>query len=282
MNVKIEKIDIDDVICSGKDKYNNNNHWENGRPEDYDEVLAKSNTRNWIDNFHSNYKTLKISGYNLKWIKDAFNIGRCTGDFSKLYDEDLDDMLKEYKDKTDEIFDGTEYFVRTDKVSLKYGKHKEGPYTDFKSVIESIVSTIDGHSCFNKDDEEFTLYFMKWIKDFDPEKEFRIFVYKNRITAISQQNLYTHNKWLSSKTNEDITCMVEKIVKYFNDNIRDKIDLDSFVMDLGLIGENEEPYFIEPNSFGKEYASGSSLFCWLKNYDELYNDKNDDISFRYA
>ena len=245
-------------------------------------MLNKSNTGNWIDAFHCDYKTITINKYNLKWIKDAFKIGRHTGLFSKLFDEDLDDMLSEYKEQTDKLFDGTKYFVRTEKVSLKYGQHKEGPYTNFQSIIESITTTIDGHTCFNDNDTECKIYLMKWLDDFNPEKEFRIFVYKKHITAISQQHLFTHNKWLSSKTNEELSTLVNKIVDYFNNNIRDKIKLDSFVMDLGLIEDEEKPYFIEPNSFGKEYASGSSLFCWLNNYDELYNDKNTNVSFRFA
>jgi len=280
--VKIEKIDVEDVLLNNKDKYNNNNHWDNGKPNDYYEVLAKSNTGNWIDAFHSNYKTITIDKYNLTWMKEAFQVGRFTGTFSKLFDEDLNDMLIEYKEQTDKLFDGTKYFIRTEKVSLKYGQHKEGPYTNFQSIIESMVTSIDGHTCFDNDDIECKIYLMTWLEDFDFEKEFRIFVYKNHITAISQQNLFAHNKWLSSKTNEELSKLVNKIVTFFNNNIRDKIKLDNFVMDLGLIGDDENPYFIEPNSFGKEYASGSSLFCWLNNYDELYNDTNTNVSFRFA
>lgn len=50
-------------------------------------------------------------------------------------------------------------------------------------------------------------------------------------------------------------------------------------MDLALIGPNDSPYFIEPNSFGKDYAAGSALFHWIDDYDALHN--SDIIEFRY-
>lgn len=39
--------------------------------------------------------------------------------------------------------------------------------------------------------------------------------------------------------------------------------------------------FIEINSFGKEYTSGSSLFHWLIDENKLYSD-SEEIYFRYT
>ncbi len=42
-----------------------------------------------------------------------------------------------------------------------------------------------------------------------------------------------------------------------------------------------KPYFIEPNSFGKEYAAGSELFHWEIDEEILYG-KKEKIYFRYT
>ena len=51
-------------------------------------------------------------------------------------------------------------------------------------------------------------------------------------------------------------------------------------MDLVLVGDDEVPYFIEANSFGKLYASGSALYHWIYDHDTLH--ESDVIEFRYV
>ena len=62
-------------------------------------------------------------------------------------------------------------------------------------------------------------------------------------------------------------------------NVSKNKTVDSYVMDIAIIGD--KPYFIEINVFGKEYASGSSLFHWLKDESKLYGEEN-TIYFRYS
>ena len=61
--------------------------------------------------------------------------------------------------------------------------------------------------------------------------------------------------------------------------------IDSYVMDFAILND-DSPYFIELNTFGKEYASGSALFDWITDYDILYGlkkiDEEDYIEFRYT
>ena len=51
--------------------------------------------------------------------------------------------------------------------------------------------------------------------------------------------------------------------------------MDAVILEDGTL------YFIEINSFGKEYAAGSALFHWLIDEDELYSDGS-TIYFRYT
>ena len=60
-----------------------------------------------------------------------------------------------------------------------------------------MVTTIDAHKCFFKDYKKCTIYLFPWIEDINPYKEFRIFVYNERINAIYQQHLYDVNLWLN-------------------------------------------------------------------------------------
>jgi hypothetical protein len=56
----------------------------------------------------------------------------------------------------------------------------------------------------------------------------------------------------------------------------------SYTFDFAIV--NSQPYLIELNSFGKEYAAGSALFHWILDEHILYNkfETNDIIEFRYT
>lgn len=188
-NIIIQPIKLDDVVKYDKSKFNSNNHWVNDiRPTDYYDKLERNNTKYWIDDFRTNYKTITINDpKHINWMKKCAEISVQTGKFSQLYEDELDEFLKEYE----LVYNiNSNYFIRTEGVSLKYGQHKIGPYNNLKMIIESIVSCIRGHTPINEDTTEITLYLLPFI-EIEPHKEFRVFVCNNRITAISQQNLYT-------------------------------------------------------------------------------------------
>ena len=90
-----------------------------------------------------------------------------------------------------------------------------------------------------------------------------------------QQNLYKRLQITNIENKIDL------IVKYFNDVISKKINwIDTYTYDFAIV--DNMPYFIEMNSFGKEYAAGSALFHWLHDEKILYNDYDDTIEFRYT
>ena len=74
---------------------------------------------------------------------------------------------------------------------------------------------------------------------------------------------------------------IDIINEYFESTIKVNLsNINNYVIDLAIL-ENDEPYFIEINPFGKEYPSGSSLFHWIIDEDILYG-KSDKIYFRYT
>lgn len=316
----IQSISLSLVLEFDKIKFNTNNHWiNNEQPIDYRESLENTHTNKWIDKFHNDdYYIIDINDmYELNWMKKANEISMQTGKFSELYNDELDLFLIKYEPKYKHIFDGTEYFVRSENVSMKYGQHKEGPtlckqrlamqgdivtsnnkllphdsefcetkvgpYTNLKEIIESLVSSIRGHTPIYKDSTEIKLYLMPWI-NINQDKEFRVFVFNKKITAISQQNLY--QVLYENISDDELEILFDKyikiIVNYFNDIIVNEIELENFTYDFAIL-DNDKPYFIESNSFGKEYAAGSALFCWINDDDVLYQkNKDPTIYFRYT
>jgi len=286
MSIIIKSISIDDVLKYDKVKFNTNNHWNNNiRPKDYDDVISQTHTNKWINQFKDYKKIIIDTKQDLYWMKKAYEIGSKTKRFPHMFDEELEDMIKKYK-HLDEIFDGTEYFIRTENVSLKEGKHGVGPYKDFKSIIESIVTCRLGHSPLKEETTSIPLYLIKFQNNLNSIREFRVFVNKNKITAISQQSLYDINNILESLQEKEKNDLINKwinIIKSYHEKeiIKKITHIDSYVMDFAILDDGS-PYFIELNSFGKEYASGSALFSWIDDYNILYGLCGDVIEFRYT
>lgn len=285
MKIIKEVIELDDVFLYDTDRYNSNNH--GNRPSDYHTFIDSCNTCNWVDTYRSDYSIIKIDNVkHLSWLKKAAKISCQTGVFTTLYEEELQELLDDYKEY-DHLFDGRKYFCRTENVSFKYGQHKVGPYTDLKMIIESLVSCIHGHKPIYDDSIEIVIYLFPWV-EIRTDSEFRVFVHNNNITAISQQNIYKDVFKELENVNEKTDTYIDIIINYFHQSIRNKIKFGhlykresiDFTYDFAIIND-DQPYFIEPNTFGREYASGSALFHWLKDDKILYQDPVENIYFRY-
>lgn len=290
----VQAIQIGDVMQFDKIRYNTNNHWENGpQPGDYDSVCEATSSKYWISLFKS-FKTIRVdlSSPVARWLREAHKFGVHTMRFPRQL-EDERDMLSAALDDP-EVFDGTtEYFVRTENVSLKHGMHGVGPYKSIREIIESLVTCIEGHTPIMDNCDEIVLYLIPWVH-IDSKREYRVFVCDNRITAASQQHLYNVFDDMSHMESD-----IRRIAKYFDSEIKPRItNLTSYVMDIAVVTRaasttsavagvtNEEPvtsssndgeeaeefgvYFIELNPFGKEYPSGSALFGWMHDTDILY------------
>lgn len=153
------------------------------------------------------------------------------------------------------------------------------PYNDIQHIIKSMVTTNSKHVCFYDDDTSCNIYCIPW-KHIDISKEFRVFVYDNNITAISVQDIYNVSQWLVDMTSDKLENIIMKIMSYFEQSIRDKLEyINTYTYDFAFT-EDDDPYFIEPNSFGANYAAGSSLFHWTNDYDKLHDISS--IEFRYV
>lgn len=289
--VIITRVNQDHVLTHHKVLFNVNNLYGDTKPADYHETNAKGNTHGWIDLFHeNNYQTLTLDETDLRWMKEAQKIGFVQRRFSKLHADELQMTCERHQKEMDQIRlvdpEGakTGWFIRSEAVSLKEGMHGVGPYTNLQQIIESMCTANPGHTCFQDADTECKLYFMKWV-EINKYKEFRIFVVNNKITAISDQHLITINEVWNKKTDDELYEMVNHIISYFSEHIAPKLEyIGTYVMDLALVTDNKYGedilYFIEPNSFGRDYAAGSSLFHWVYDHDQLHTDYT--VEFRYV
>ena len=288
------------MICKKDSKYNSNNHWtDDKKPTDYHDKIKLSNTSKWIDMVRQSYIVLNLclTQYEINWLKSAAIIGRQTGKFPKFYNDELEQLTIKYKLHFDKFFNNdVGYFVRTENVSLKYGMHGIGPYFNFKSIIESLVtSTIEHDPMKSIESKCLKLYLFDWL-NIDPSMEFRVFVHNHKVTCISQQNLYERHKYFHSLTELEINNSIHSITNKITDYLSKLFELDhyvksnikSFTIDMAII--DDQPYLIEFNSFGSEYAAGSALFHWILDRDLLYGIgpiesiimTNSNIHFRYV
>ncbi|CAE6942444.1 unnamed protein product [Symbiodinium sp. CCMP2592] len=270
-------------------------------PEDYPEALEKCSTRHWVDRFRGHYRIVNVPREHTTWMKEASRLAVQQAGFSPLFRDDLEAAVADTScgdtfQHCDPSKPSSCYFVRTERVSLKDGLHGVGPYSSLKSIIESAVTARGGHQGVDSGTEQLKLYLFPWRTDLDDFREFRVFVSNGRVTAFSQQKLYAINPILAPLSEADRTRVVEnwlrRLLPYITSTVIPRLEdlLPSFVLDIVLLGppasykhpsdaalnvdlnspELLEPYFIEVNTFGFAYASGSSLFSWVEDYALLY------------
>lgn len=166
-SIKVIKINLEDILEKGKDRYNSNNN-EN-IPNDYKFIL----TQMYFSKFKhlKDYKTFSLPIE--KWMFEANKIGYVTGEFPKSYIEELDSYCKKYT-YLDLYFDKP-YFVRTENVSLKYGCNGKSAYRNIRAIIQSITTCPTKHSpLFVENIKELNIFLIEPV-GINEDLEFRVF-----------------------------------------------------------------------------------------------------------
>ena len=114
-NYIVEKINICDVHEYDRSRFNSCNHGKD-KPNDYDELMEKCETKHWITNFKDHYHTIFFDDDDLKWLREAAIICMRTGRFSHLYDENMEMLLSKYEWTKKFFLSSIPYFVRTEDV----------------------------------------------------------------------------------------------------------------------------------------------------------------------
>lgn len=288
MGFVIEYIPVETITSAKKGVFNDGNLYD-VRPDDYDLQHQLVETRQWVNRFHKQYKTIVIPKRHLRWLKEAAYIGSFTCNIPKTYEEEIVELSEELDSIYGKEYLQQGYFVRTETVSLKSGVHGCKAYTSMREIIESSVTSRGTHTPINERTTDLCYYLLPWLPNVDENREFRVFVRRGKVLAISQQHLYEVNTYLEDATVRDdiVNSWCKIIADHIHNVVVPLIDhLNSYVMDICLLNSEEGvlvPYFIEINPYGKDYGSGSSLFNWLTHnhfLEPLLDSSCDDIYVR--
>eukprot|EP01103_Thecamoeba_quadrilineata_P010199 TRINITY_DN212_c0_g1_i1.p1 TRINITY_DN212_c0_g1~~TRINITY_DN212_c0_g1_i1.p1 ORF type:complete len:191 (-),score=36.26 TRINITY_DN212_c0_g1_i1:179-751(-) len=132
------------------------------------------------------------------------------------------------------------------------------------------------------------LVVLKWDRSIDSSMEFRCFVHRKRLAAVSQYDCYSVWPLLQVP---DRVREIKGMIEHFHDQIKGQLPYESCVMDVVLkprtkIERDEERfktprtdlniaaemrvYLIEFNPFFIDGSSGSSLFEWERDRAMIY------------
>jgi hypothetical protein len=282
--IKVTAYSLAYVIANNRTLFNVLNLFRSGRPPpDYVSVCALYSTDRFLPQFHAGaYHVLELAPADLEWMKRAQLVQAQTGRFSPLFADDLRRSCERHEQFMSRLLSiSDQWFIRSEEFSLKKSPMGVGPYSSLKTILPAVLWYNKGHGCLSQKDRTKTLYFVPW-RQMDKNKEFRVFVCRGKVTAISQQFLYDVNPWLAAKSEDEIREICRKISDAHAVDFRSKLEYlgDRYVMDVVLLGDEEEPYFIEPNPFGAEYSSGSALFHWIADADAL--EGRGEFEFRFV
>lgn len=183
--------------------------------------------------------------------------------------EKIDDVI------TENCKMGVPIFCRLNECSMK--KNVRGTVIPFSSSIEIIRYMLEDHRVYGWLSNSTTIRATRFIlSDFDKsvqiENEFRVFVYKGRVTGISPYRWYKFAKEIHIDTANTFSNHVINFIEKKLVNALNREDA-TFVVDIICddLTDEQSISLIEINRFGGETGCGSALFHWKNNEKELYN-----------
>lgn len=167
-------------------------------------------------------------------------------------------------------------FVRLNSVSPKSNTNRIvcDPRCNPKWVTQILNLLVDSLRTYETLSIPMDHYIMlrQWQK-IDPAMEFRCFVYKNRLTAISQYHCYQHFKKLQGRAKEIRDRIYEFYQKVFPYLIYEDCVMDVILTDTDV-------QIVEFNSFGADGMAGSSLYHWTQDRAIIYAEHEDSTDIR--
>lgn len=206
-------------------------------------------------------------------LSKAGQVGTLTKRYPRLYEDELE--LIEAKLQP---LPSPPYFARLSRCSTKGGQGGVGPFYTAKQIVTALVTSYRCVNVFERQ-EPVGLYLLPFCSHFDCNKEFRVFVCKNRVTAISQYNEAEDCGW-GAYSDTDLTKVVDHTVILLVATLKQAAVLKlalpaSFTLDVFCHADQDFAVeLIELNSFGAQLAAGSCLFDWVKDYEMLYGMSN--------
>jgi len=206
-------------------------------------------------------------------LSKASQVGILTKRYPRLYEDELE--LIEAKLQP---LPSPPYCARLSTCGTIGGQGGVGPVSTAKQIVTALVTSYRCVNMFERQ-EPVGLYVLPFCSHFDCNKEFRIFVCKNRVTAVSQYNEAEDRGW-GACSDTDLTNIVHHTVILLIAMVRQAAVLKlalpaSFTLDVFCHADQDFAVeLIELNSSGAQLAAGSCLYDWVRDYEMLYGLSN--------
>eukprot|EP01083_Nonionella_stella_P188565 695313_1 len=137
---------------------------------------------------------------------------------------------------------------------------------------ERIHHDVAGALKYGKDKFKQNVVIRKWIP-IDIDMEFRGFVYKSKLNAVSQYNHFIHFKRLTQMKD----AVQKQLQDFFEEKVKEKLKTyEGYVIDFAICGKDlDRVLIIELNPFMQ--STDAALFSWKEEMDQL---KNGPFEFR--
>jgi len=164
----------------------------------------------------------------------------------------------------------TGWFFRFANLSPKDSKYSYPVHTGRHIILLLLTSRRAGLAL---EEGYRTLYFTHYIPDWDPARELRAFVYKGRLTALSQYSLGPTARYFAERSDEYLRGVAIAVAIRVTSV---PLPTLSLVIDLYL-GKDGQLQVVECNPFGQETPTGSGFFHWIKDGPILYGEDKDVV-----
>ena len=208
-------------------------------------------------------------------LAKAGRVGRHTFKLPQLYHEDLCQVIAIVQNALSD--NSGPYFVRLSQCSTKGGNGGVGPFWNSKQIVRALVTSYRCVDVFESGGI-CKLYVCPFHNYFDSNDEFRVFVYHNNVTCISQYNEQEDCGW-GSCDDETLLLICDNIINMYEALLQKAAALKIFLPQSLTIdvmchrNRNFAVEFVEFNTFGAQMSAGSCLFDWIADYDLLYSVK---------
>lgn len=171
------------------------------------------------------------------------------------------------------------WFVRTTACSPKDSQEDggAGPHFSLVSVILALFASERVHVSMRSYKHNTKVYLFPFDPTVTVERELRVFVHQNQVTAMSQYDVYKTSSVFSPMDDKQLAAVSHLVNDFHRTEVLPRWKgIENYVMDVEYCLPDDEQQtpciqLIELNSFGAEMAAASGLFHWVRDKEELYS-----------
>ncbi len=134
-------------------------------------------------------------------------------------------------------------------------------------VFVDMYLALDCHDASKDDEWSTSIILREWEPQLQQDHEFRVFVYEDKVTAISQYNHWCAYDSLNQLPSSDREMIIDKL-STFSRKMHPFINQRNYILDLAIVGDDVK--VIELNPF--DDTTGACMFSWAQDKRILYGN----------